>query len=183
MERVEESEPSTTRYILHQHCTVSKKTISMWCSVLLQAREYNCLLFLSVILDRVCSQSVHPPTILTVANLKHCISTSNVHFYVSAFSICRVFGHVKTTYFLICNLYQVVVIKLIFCGMFQYQKIQALQCGILCSTTKIMFSQYPWHMSNSWHASSLHFPFINGESVRRTKPTYHSHWTHQETML
>ena len=137
----------------------------MWCSVLLQAREYNCLLFCSLILDRVCSQSVHPPTILTVANLKHCISTSNVHFCVSAFSICRVFGHVKTTYFLICNLYQVVVIKLIFCGMFQYQKIQALQC-VIC------FHNY--NKSNSWHASSLRFPFTNGESVQRTKPTYHS---------
>ena len=29
VESVEESESCTTRYILHQHCTVSKKTISM----------------------------------------------------------------------------------------------------------------------------------------------------------
>ena len=26
VERVEESEPCTTRYMLHQHCTVSRKT-------------------------------------------------------------------------------------------------------------------------------------------------------------
>ena len=101
---------------------------------------------------------------------------------LAAFSICRLFWHFKTTYFLICNLYQVVVIKLIFYGMFEYQQ-KTLQYIMLCSTTKNMFSQYPRHMSKSWHASSLHFPFINGESVRRNKPTYHIDWTNQEAML
>ena len=48
---------------------------------------------------------------------------------------------------------------------------------------KNMFWQYIRQMSNSWHAWSLHFLFINGESVQRFKPTYHSHWTHQEAML
>ena len=38
-------------------------------------------------------------------------------------------------------------------------------------------------LSNSWQPSSLHFLFINGESVQRTKPTYHSDWTNQVAML